>query len=146
MVLSRLGIIIHLSPLVCLSHLHSALELNPKKKNVSDIPSMVSGSIQWIHWENLLPKMFLLHLFEKTLIFFLGHPRALAVVELCSGHLWSSETTPNTTMLRCLVPEICDHGHCGHKWNTGQSYVFDGEKLFVMVQNRYSIKRFMKTQ
>ena len=28
---------------------HSALEQNPNKKNVSDIPSMVSGSIQWIH-------------------------------------------------------------------------------------------------
>ena len=31
---------------------HSALKQNPNKKNVSDIPSMVSGSIQWIHREN----------------------------------------------------------------------------------------------
>ena len=128
-----------------LDTLHSALEQNPNKKNVSDIPSMVSGSIQWIHWENIWPKMFLLHLFEKTLIFFLGHPRALAVVELCSGHLWSSETTPNT-MLQCLVPEICDHGHCGHhghKSKYGQNYwVFVNHfilYLFCTITNKFSL-------
>ena len=25
-------------------------------------------------------------------------------------------------MLWCLVPEICDHGHCGHQWNMGRGF------------------------